>query len=374
MTRVLAVRLDSDGDVLLTGPAVRALATTGTVDVLASAQGRRAAALLPGVADVLTFDAPWSGYRPPPVDPAAVAGTVALLAERAYDRAVVFTSFHQSPLPTALLLRLAGVGHVAATSVDYPGSLLDVRHARPDGLHEVEAALDLARAAGGALPDGDDGRLAVRGPLPDATGLVPGLPYVVLHPGASVPARAPLPGNAAAVAGALADAGWAVVVTGGRGERELTARVADGAARAAGATPVPGDPGTVVDLGGRTDLPTLAAVLAGAAAVVVGNTGPAHLAAAVGTPVVSLFSPVVPADRWAPYGVPTVLLGDQAAPCAGSRARDCPVAGHPCLAVDPARVVVAVEALAAADADPPRSAPVRRPGAHRARPDQEVPA
>ena len=55
----------------------------------------------------------------------------------------------------------------------------------------------------------------------------------------------------------------------------------------------------------------MAALLDGAAAVVVGNTGPAHLAAAVGTPVVSLFAPVVPAARWAPYGVPTVLLGDQ---------------------------------------------------------------
>ena len=64
----------------------------------------------------------------------------------------------------------------------------------------------------------------------------------------------------------------------------------------------------------------------------VGNTGPAHLAAAVGTPVVSLFAPVVPAARWAPYGVPSVLLGDQDAPCRGTRATDCPVPGHPCLA------------------------------------------
>jgi ADP-heptose:LPS heptosyltransferase len=51
----------------------------------------------------------------------------------------------------------------------------------------------------------------------------------------------------------------------------------------------------------------------------------------VGTPVVSLFAPVVPADRWRPYGVPFVLLGDQRAACAGSRARVCPVPGHPCL-------------------------------------------
>ncbi|EFV91906.1 glycosyl transferase family 9, partial [Dietzia cinnamea P4] len=77
------------------------------------------------------------------------------------------------------------------------------------------------------------------------------------------------------------------------------------------------------------------------------NTGPAHLAAAVGTPVVSLFSPVVPASRWAPWGVPVRLLGDQHAPCRDTRARECPVDGHPCLTdVPPDEVVSAVTGLA----------------------------
>jgi ADP-heptose:LPS heptosyltransferase len=72
-------------------------------------------------------------------------------------------------------------------------------------------------------------------------------------------------------------------------------------------------------------------VISGADVLVAGNTGPAHLAAAVGTPVVSLFAPVVPAQRWRPWGVRHILLGDQHARCAGSRARICPVPGHPCL-------------------------------------------
>ncbi len=42
--------------------------------------------------------------------------------------ALILTSFHQSPLPTALLLRLAGISRIAAISTDYPGALLDVRH------------------------------------------------------------------------------------------------------------------------------------------------------------------------------------------------------------------------------------------------------
>src|SRR5205085_10594221 len=121
--------------------------------------------------------------------------------------------------------------------------------------------------------------------------------------------------------------GRRVVVTGGPGERDLTALVA-------------GDGG--VDLGGATDFAGLADVIAGADCILVGNTGPAHLAAAVGTPVVSLFAPTVPAVRWAPYGADVELLGDQHAPCRDTRARDCPVPGHPCLAaVDPARIVAA---------------------------------
>jgi len=65
--------------------------------------------------------------------------------------------------------------------------------------------------------------------------------------------------------------------------------------------------------------------------------------------VVSLFSPVVPAVRWRPWGVAHVLLGDQQAACAGTRARVCPVAGHPCLdGVPVAEVVAAVDRLAPA--------------------------
>ncbi len=343
---VLVARLDNAGDVLLQGPLVRAVAHGAErVVFLAGPAGAEAAALLPGVDEVWTWACPWILGDPPPVDAADLAALTDRVRALAPDEAVVSTSFHQSPLPLALLLRTAGVPRISATSVDYPGSLLDVRHRNgPDDeadLPEPERALALARAAGFDLPDGDDGRLAVRRPLPPvpyepghwaAGGLEPG--YVVLHPGASVPARAWPAERCAEAVEALADAGHRVLVTGGPGERDLTAAVA-------------GRRG--VDLGGATSLAEMAALLDGAAAVVVGNTGPAHLAAAVGTPVVSLFSPVVPAARWAPPGVPTVLLGDQDAPCRLTRARECPVPGHPCLtSVTADDVVAAVGKLVSA--------------------------
>jgi ADP-heptose:LPS heptosyltransferase len=357
--RVLVVRLDATGDVLLAGPAVRAVAAAPATEValLCGPTGAAAARLLPGAARVLEWASPWIVHPAPPVTRADVDGIVATLAGHAFDEAVVLTSFHQSPLPTALLLRLAGVGRITGASVDYPGSLLDVRLRPgdapdcdlPDDIPEPERALEIAAAAGFRLPPGDDGRLAVRRP-PDVGALLGPLdrvsphrrPYVVLHPGAAVSARRWPAEHHRRAAHLLVDAGLSVVVTGGPGERELTAAVADGLR------------GRCLDLGGRTDLAQLAGVLAGAAALVAGNTGAAHLAAAVGTPVVSLFAPVVPAVRWRPYRVPQVLLGDQDAPCRGSRARVCPVPGHPCLAgVTPEQVVSAVRRLVPAPAPVP---------------------
>ena len=325
---VLIARVDNEGDVLLAGPAVRAVAAgAGRVTLLCGPRGSQAAALLPGVDEILVRRAEWIDPEPQPVDRAALDAFVDDLAARAFDEAIVLTSFHQSPLPLALLLRMAGVPRIAATSVDYPGSLLDVRHRISDDVHEVERSLSLVAALGYALPDGDDRALRVRRP-----GEAPlGRGYVVVHPGASVPARAWAPERHAALVDALVAEGRRVAVTGGPGERELTARVAGAAG---------------IDLGGRTDLAGLADVLAGADGVVVGNTGPAHLAAAVGTPVVSLYAPTVPAVRWRPWQVPHELLHVDV-PCAGCRARECPVPGHPCLGgVDIEEVVAAVGRLA----------------------------
>jgi ADP-heptose:LPS heptosyltransferase len=125
---------------------------------------------------------------------------------------------------------------------------------------------------------------------------------------------------------ALSEAGHRVVVTGGPDERLLAKSVGDDA--------------------GPMGLAELAQLIAGAKCLVVGNTGPAHLAAAVGTPVVSLFAPTVPYGKWGPYRVPAARLGRAGAACRDSRAVVCPVPGHPCLStIEPAEVVDAVARL-----------------------------
>ncbi|WP_194835585.1 glycosyltransferase family 9 protein [Nocardia sp. XZ_19_369] len=295
---VLVARLDSAGDVLLAGPAVRAVARVAdTVTFLAGPRGSSAAALLPGIDRVLQFEAPWLDADPPPLTHASVRALIECLRMLAPDEAIISTSQHQSPLPLALILRMAGVPRISAITTDEAGSLLDVRHRVKDDMPEQIRALSLAVAAG-YPPAGH--RLRVRDDLPEVDELTGGPGYVVLHPGAAEPSRRMSATRSRQVAAALVDAGHRVVVTGSPAERALTGAVADGHAR---------------DLGGATDLAGLAAVLRDADAVVAPNTGAAPLAAAVATPVVSLFAPVVPARRWAPYGVPTVVLGDQSAPC-----------------------------------------------------------
>ena len=172
MKHVLAVRQDNNGDVLLVGPAVRAIASSARVTLLCGPRGAAAANALPGVERVLVLRAPWIDPEPDPVDPATLSEFVAGVREMALDEAAIFTSFHQSALPLALLLRMAGVDRIGAISDDYPGSLLDVRHRVDDDIHEVERALSLAAAMGYVLPADDDGRLRMTGTAPIVSAVI----------------------------------------------------------------------------------------------------------------------------------------------------------------------------------------------------------
>ncbi|MGN6610010.1 MAG: glycosyltransferase family 9 protein [Jatrophihabitans sp.] len=338
MRHVLVVRPDSMGDVLICGPAVRAVAAhADRVTMMVSQRSARTAALLPGVDNVLVWDCPWITSPPPRVLVGEIMRVVRGVRRARVDEALILTSFHQSSLPTALMLRLAGVERIHGVSTDFPGTLLTTRLPDPPDAPDAPEPirmLSLAQAAGFAPRLGDDQRLRVHdtGQPPEGT---PRAPFVVVHPGTDAPARAYPEALWREVIAGLGQRGHTVVVTGSAGEADLCARVAGAAT------------GPVVDLAGRTSVAELAAVLRAASVVVVANTGPAHLAAAVGAPIVSLFAPVVPAARWAPHGVPTVVLGDQDAACRATRVRDCHITGHPCLtSVEPAAVVEAAEGLA----------------------------
>jgi hypothetical protein len=286
---------------------------------------------------VLVFDTPWIAADPPLLGAVDIERLVAHLADGCYEEAAVFVSSHQSALPMALVLRLAGVARIAAVSVDYPGSLVDVRIPGDPDIHEVERGLLVAHALEHRLPAGDDGGLRVMaspppGALPDR--------YVVAHSGASLPARTLERLTWVGVVDGLHAAGWDVVLTGsGPGDSNGVVRSALGP-----------DDADVIE---GTDLGTLARRDRRCGRVVHGKHRPDASRGGMGTPVVVAFPPTVPLQRWGPWRVPHVVLGHQHVPCRGCRARTCPLPTQVCLAsVHPADVVAAVEQLHAAALKP----------------------
>ncbi|MDQ3854937.1 MAG: glycosyltransferase family 9 protein, partial [Chloroflexota bacterium] len=129
--RVLIVRLDNLGDVLLTTPAIRAVrrALPGAgLTLLASPVGAQAGRLNPDIDRVIVYEAPWvDPWCKLPHDVHREQAMVQELAGQRFDGALIFTSFRQSPLPAAYLCYLAGIPLRVAASVDAPGSLLTTR-------------------------------------------------------------------------------------------------------------------------------------------------------------------------------------------------------------------------------------------------------
>jgi ADP-heptose:LPS heptosyltransferase len=164
-----------------------------------------------------------------------------------------------------------------------------------EGEHEVRRwsrLVDAAAVRRGRRPvcRAEDLRLE----LPAAADVprLPGGPYAVLHPGASSGAKRWPARRWARLAGELERLGVQVVLTGGPGERALAAGVAEGAG-------LPSSRSTA----GELSLRALAELVAGAALLICGDTGVAHLATALGTPSVLLFGPVPP-SRWGPLADP----------------------------------------------------------------------
>ena len=164
-----------------------------------------------------------------------------------------------------------------------------------------------------------------------AAGMRAARPWLVVHPGATAPSRRyPEAQLIEAVAALARLARWQIAVA-GAAEDVATARAI--------ATAVPG----VVSLAGRFDLPELAALLQAAEVVVCNNSSPAHLAAAVGTPVVDLYALTNP--QHTPWGVPHRVLSHDVE-CRHCLKSVCPHGHMRCLAgVRPAEVVAAVRSL-----------------------------
>lgn len=333
--RVLAVRLDNLGDVLMTTPALAAIKDSlpgAHLTLLASRSGAALRRHLPMVDELIEHEAGWvkNDRAATPEDDLAL---VQRLREGRYDAAVIFTVCTQNPLPSAMLCRLARIPLRAAHCRENPYELLThwlretdlpVAQAR----HEAQRQLELVGSVGWrtadpslrfALHDADHDTVAAKLRL---AGLAPGQPWIVMHPGATAASRRyPAARFGQAADRIAAETGCAIVFSGHASEQPLIAEAQAQMSRPS------------ISLAGALGLGELAALLSGARTLVSNNSGPVHLAAALGTPVVDLYALTNP--QHTPWQVPSVVL-NRDVPCRNCLRSVCPEGHHHCLLGVPA--------------------------------------
>jgi heptosyltransferase-2 len=250
--------------------------------------------------EVLPFDRGFSGFL----------AAARLLRERDYERGVLLPP----SLSSALLFGAGGVGHQRGTATDRRRSLLasPVDPGEVAAMHRSEAYLFLVtgrRPAYRPVPtlrvtaETCDRWLGVAGPRAERA--------IGLFPGSNASSRRWDAARWTELAARLAKSGRNVVVFGGAAERELTAHVA-------------GD--VALDAGGRTDLALLAAALAACDLLITNDSGPLHLAGAVGTRTLSLWGAGDPAIT-GPSGPGHRLLRRTDLPCVPCVRNACPRRG-----------------------------------------------
>jgi heptosyltransferase I len=309
--RILVLRLERIGDLLMSLPALHALrarAPQAGIDLVVGSWNAPLARLVEGVDAVETMDAPWLARG------AGGSGWPALLRQargwraRRYDLAINL----EGDIRSTVIMSRAGARWCAGFGMAGGGPLLDDDVGFDQRSHTAVNGVRLVQAAFGELPARQvwpaEGREAAAR-LPRAALTIPPAALAradaLLAAAAGAPANRPLVGlhigagravkewpperMAEAGAWAVRERGAALVLTGSAADRAAADQVRRALPPSA----------TVVDTVGGADLVALAAVISRLSLLITPDTGPMHVAAAVGTPLVALFGPSSP-DRWGP--------------------------------------------------------------------------
>lgn len=283
--RVLAVRQDRLGDALLTLPALEALKASGRVEKLVLQVRRELVPLMgcfPPVDEVHPTD-----YR---LNAGEMRAQVAWLRQEQFDAALLFKP--NSEAHTLITASAKVPIRIGSTDRDYASMLTHgLELTREWDQHEAERCWQLARLLVPDLPPPGKGSLNVT----ERSELVRPGDYFVVAPGTGGTTRRWPAGRFARLARSIKQStGWSPVVVGAARERDVAQEMA-----ADSVAPFR-------DLVGRTDVLELARVVAGAKLVVCANTGPRHLAAALGVPVLTIETMPDPGlwyRRYAPWQV-----------------------------------------------------------------------
>ncbi len=336
---LLAMRLDNIGDVVMLGPALRAIKETLPrvhLTLMASPAGLQASPLLPWLDDIFTWRVLWQDLGRLAFDPAREWALIDELRERRFDAAVIFTSFSQSPHAPAFACCLAGIPlRLGESKESADGMLTSAAVSLPDHIHQAERNVHLIRAIGFNTDDTglalklDEYDRASAARLLASGGIGLQEPYLLLAPWASAEARTYDTGRfGVAVLDLARVTGWPVVVTGGGRDRD---RGGDQLLDVLGTR--------AVNAIGRTSVRELAALVEGARLVLTNNTSALHFADALGTPVVVLYSGTDYESQWRARRVPNRLLR-RPTTCSPCYAFTCPKHME-CLDIPPQEIVAA---------------------------------
>jgi ADP-heptose:LPS heptosyltransferase len=303
--RILLLRLERIGDLLMTLGAVRAvrlLAPDAEIDLVVGSWNESLARLIGEVTRVETLDLPWLARGAGGAATAAVAGRATGWRTRRYDLAINF----EGDIRSHGLLWLSGARRRVGFDQAGGGPLLTDRvthdprrHVGDNSLTLVERAFDRPE---GSLPrplteEGDPlWRLRVPEPARAAARAMAAQlavdaadldrPWLAVHaPGGRLVKQWPVDRFGEAAIALARRMGAVVVLTGGPGDAEVVAQMT-AALTSAGIPTIP--------VPGTADLVVLAALLAQCRLLLTGDTGPMHLAAAAGTPVLAVFGPSMP--------------------------------------------------------------------------------
>jgi lipopolysaccharide heptosyltransferase II len=353
LKRILCVRLDAMGDVLMTVPAIRAVRESNPqaeICLLTSPAGAEAAKLIPEVDEILVYEAPWMKATAPRTDSSFDLRYLETLRARRFDAAIIFTVYSQSPLPAAYFCSLAEIPLRLAHCRENPYQLLTnwCPELEPEKTvrHEVQRQLELVACVGLHTSDerikirvGEEARVNAQALLA-SRGIDPNRPFIVLHTGASAPSRRYPAERFSQVLKLLAQRlGWPMVLTGTSDEQgpiESIIASARSVRRGRGAV-------SIINVAGLLGLEEFAALLSRSTLLVSNNTGAVHLAAATRTPVVDLYALTNP--QHTPWMVPSRVLS-YPVDCRYCYKSTCPLGHGDCLTkIEPERVVEAAVSL-----------------------------
>lgn len=292
-SRILLLRLERIGDLLMTHDAIadtRRRWPNAQIDLAVGSWNAPLARLLPEVSHVEEVDVPWLARGVTGLSWPALIACARAWRTRRYDLVINF----EPDIRSNYLAWLSGAPRRAGYWTGGGGAFLTDALAYDPASHVATNALQLVAQVAGVAgeaqrPTGSRPRL-----VPDAASvtaaaaLLRDVPadhrLVGLHVSGGRESKQWHLSRFAEVGRTLAEEGRVtLVLTGGAGDRALVDEVKS----QLGSAPV-------VDTTGALDLPAMAALLSRLTMLITGDTGPMHLAAAVGTPVIALFGPSDP--------------------------------------------------------------------------------